>query len=424
MIQALYRGLTDLAAPVVPLFLGYRERRGKEDPARRPERLGIASRPRPQGRLAWTHAASVGELLSALPLIARLTERVPDLSWVVTSGTVTSARLAADRLPRHAIHQYVPLDRTAYVRRFLDHWRPDLAIWIESELWPNMLAEVAARAIPAALVNARLSARSAARWRFAPGAVRNLLGTFQVICAGDEASAARLELLGAGPVERLGNLKFSADPPPADPHNLARLAAAIGARPAWLAASTHEGEEEVLLDAHRLLNERRGQCLMVIAPRHPIRGEAIAQLAVERGFTVSRRTQSDLPDAESAVWVVDTMGELGLLYQSVPIAFIGGSIAAVGGHNPIEPAQLGAAILAGPHMFNFADMVQELSAAGGAELIDPPAPDRIAAAVDRLLGDERRRQSMVEAASRLAAAHGAVADRIADRLATLIKAGP
>ncbi|HEY0832885.1 MAG TPA: glycosyltransferase N-terminal domain-containing protein, partial [Azospirillum sp.] len=209
MLQSLYRGLTSIAGPAVRFYLDRRRAAGKEDPQRQAERLGHASHPRPDGPLVWFHAASVGEANSILVLVDRLLERAPDLTVLLTTGTVTSAALMGRRLPARAIHQYVPVDLPDAVARFLDHWRPDLVLWIESEIWPNLLGAIRTRGIPAALVNARMSARSFARWRRLPGFIGGLLGTFRVALAQTDADAGRLRALGAANVACVGNLKFS-----------------------------------------------------------------------------------------------------------------------------------------------------------------------------------------------------------------------
>src|SRR5690349_21323236 len=356
MLQTIYRGLTEIGGPAIRLYLARRRAAGKEDPVRRLERLGVASCPRPPGRLAWFHAASVGESVSVLVLIHRLTERYPDLSVLITTGTVTSAELMAKRLPARALHHYVPVDRMPYVRRFLDHWKPDLALWIESEIWPNLLSEIGRRRIPAALVNARMSAGSFRNWGRVPGFIGPLLSVFRLCLAQTEAEADRLRHLGARDVRCVGNLKFSAEPLPADPAVLEVLRHAFKDRPVWLLASSHPGEEEVAADVHAALRDRLPGLLTVIAPRHPQRGGEIGALLAGRGLAAVRRSDGALPGAEHEVYVADTVGELGLFFRLAPVVCIGGSLVPHGGHNPVEPAQLGCAVLYGPHMTNFSEV--------------------------------------------------------------------
>ncbi len=418
MLYTLYRGLTSLAGPLVPVLLDRRRAAGKEDPARRGERLGVAARPRPAGRLVWVHAASVGEALSVIELIRRLLALDSQLSVLMTTGTVTSARLMADRLPGRAFHQFVPVDRLSYVRRFLDHWRPDLVLWVESELWPNLLTEIGRRRIPAAMINARMSGRSFARWRQVPSTVRRLIGVFSVILPWDGQEAEKLRALGVTGVGPAGNLKFSSEPPAADAGALAALGAAIGDRPLWLAASTHDGEEALCAAVHRTLAAEVPGLLTVLAPRHPARGPAVGALLDGAGLGWRRRSAGALPDAATAVYLADTLGEMGLLLRLAPVAFVGGSLVPHGGHNPIEAAQLGAAILFGPHMTNFPEIAQELIAAGGARCVADGAD--LAATLGRLLADPVGRTRMAEAAAVVAARHRAVIDTTMTSLAPLL----
>lgn len=421
MLQSLYRGLTTLAGPAVRLYLDRRRAAGKEDPARQAERFGMASLARPPGRLAWIHAASVGEANSVLVLIDRLLERSPDLTVLMTTGTVTSAQLMGRRLPARAIHQYVPVDLPDAVNRFLDHWRPDVVLWTESEIWPNLLAAVRARSIPAALVNARMSERSFARWRHASGLIAPLLATFQVTLAQSEGDAERLRKLGARAVASVGNLKFSAEPPPARPDQLAALRDACAGRPVWLHASTHPGEDAVAADAHAALAPRLPGLLTIVAPRHAHRGSDIAALMRGRGLAVSRRSEGALPGAADAVHVADTMGELGLFYRLAPVVCMGGSFVPHGGQNPVEPAQLGCAVLYGPHMWNFDEITRQLEAAGGAlPLADAAA---LAEAVGRLLTDGEARGRLVAGAARVTDGNRRIVDRALESLDPVLGAG-
>jgi 3-deoxy-D-manno-octulosonic-acid transferase len=368
VLAGAYRTLWSALSPAVPLLLKARAARGKEDPARLSERRGDASRTRPQGTLIWIHGASVGECLAALPLVARLLER-ENRHVLVTSGTVTSARLMAERLPARALHQYVPLDSPVFVRRFLDHWRPDLALFIESELWPNLIQEAQARKIPMALANARLSETSFRGWRRAPGLARRLLSAFDICLAQDAAVAQRLRNLGARAVEIAGSLKADAPPLPVDETALAAFRAALGTRPLFLAASTHPGEEDVVLEVARMNRGSHDDLLTVIVPRHPARGKAIAELATRHGFAMAQRSTGALPGPATSVYVADTLGELGLFYSAAPFAFLGGSLVRHGGQNPLEAARLGTAVVTGPYTDNFAGIFEVLLAAQGDGLV-------------------------------------------------------
>jgi len=418
---AAYRGLTTLIGPLLPLYLAGRRLRGKEDGARFAERLGRASAARPPGPLAWLHAASVGEAVSLLSLIDRLSRERPGLNLLVTTGTVTSARLLETRLPAgQARHQFVPADRPLYVRRFLDHWRPDLAIWVESELWPNLVATTQARGIPTVLLNGRMSQRSYERWRRFPGLIGPLLGRFALCLAQDDEQAARLVELGARGAGTVGNLKSAAAALPADAPELARLGGEIDERPRWLAASTHPGEEDAAAAVHRKLQARHPGLLTIIAPRHPVRAAEIAAALGSQGLGVARRSQGDAITPSVAVYLADTLGEMGLFYRLADIAFIGGSLTPVGGHNPLEAALLGCAILHGRDMSNCAATAAELAAAGGAATVG--GVDELAAALDRLLADPAERRRRGRAAGAVASRDNGVLDGVLARLAPLLDA--
>lgn len=382
MIHALYRALTVLGGPLIGLYLKRRMARGKEDAARFAERLGRPGLARPEGRLVWLHAASVGESLSLLTLVERLAAR-PGWRVLMTTGTVTSARLMAERLPPGALHQYVPVDRPAFVRAFLDHWRPDLVLWAESDFWPNMLDAIRRRAVPLVLVQGRVSAKSFAGWQRARGFIHRLLSGFTLCLGQTPEDAARLAALGAKRVDCLGNLKMAISPLPADEAELARLRAATAGRPLWLAASTHPGEEAVAARVHRALAARFPGLLTVIVPRHPHRGAEIRAELAALGVAATLRSAGEAMDA--AIHVADTMGELGLFYRLSPIVLVGKSLpeaASGGGQNPFEPAQLGAAVLFGPRMDNFPGMAPAMLAAGAAlQVADAAALEQALAAL-------------------------------------------
>jgi 3-deoxy-D-manno-octulosonic-acid transferase len=359
-----YGRVSRLLYPAVQPLLSRRQKRGKEDAARLGERKGVASRERPEGILVWLHGASVGELISLLPIAEHL--RSKGVGVLVTSGTVTSAEVAGRRLPAGAIHQYVPLDLPAYVERFLDHWRPDLGVFAESELWPNLIHAAQGRGVHLVLVNARMSERSHRRWRRFPSFITSMLSRFELVLAQTEADGARIRELGAPRVQAIGNLKYDVAPPPADAGKLAALREAVGRRPILVAASTHAGEEEVVAEAHRIAARRVPDLLTIIAPRHPGRGEEAAASCFRAGVTVCRRSEGTLPDRHTGIYVADTIGELGLFYRLGRIAFLGGSFVTHGGQNPIEPAKLGNGILHGPHVHNFTEVYGALREARGA----------------------------------------------------------
>jgi 3-deoxy-D-manno-octulosonic-acid transferase len=358
---AVWRLLAGAATPLAPLLLRQRAARGKEDKTRINERLGIASMPRPEGKLVWLHGASVGESLSALPLIEKL--MADGTRVLVTSGTVTSATIMKQRLPKNALHQFVPLDTPRAVARFLDHWRPDAGLFIESDLWPNLIQGAKKRGVRLGLVNARISARSAERWRFARKSMAALLSAFDVVLAQDEDFAARFRALGASQVQVSGSLKADAPPLSANDAVLKEMRQAIGSRPVLLAAQTHPGEDETVLPAHDLLKARFPDLLTIIVPRHVERAADIAMLGGTRG--VARRSTGQAITADTAIYIADTLGELGVFYRLSPFCFIGATLVPMGGHNPLEPAALNCAVLAGPHTANAARAFDAVLSAQG-----------------------------------------------------------
>ncbi len=418
MISGLYRALSFAAPPVLKIVLARRRMRGKEDPARIDERRGTTARMRPSGPLVWIHGASVGEALSALPLIHEILSRDTTLPVLVTTGTVTSAQLMAERLPPRALHQYVPLDAAPWVRRFFDHWRPDLAIWLESELWPNLVAAARARAIPLILVNARMSERSFRGWRRCPGLARSLLGAFDLTLAQSDEHAQRFASLGARRVATSGNLKFASPPLPAGDAALAALRTAVEGRRVWIAARVHPGEDAIVAAAHRRLKQHIANALAIIVPRHPARASPMRDAMAARGIAIARRSAGEVPTAGIDLYLADTFGELGLFYRLAEIAFVGGSLVAHGGQNPIEPAALGRPVLHGPHMENFAETVTVLAACGGARMV-ADAED-LGAVLAELFADEERRKRMAEGAVRGARAEAGVLERIMVELAPFL----
>jgi 3-deoxy-D-manno-octulosonic-acid transferase len=402
------------AAPLLRVMLRRRAASGKEVAARLGERFGIEAAPRPSGRLLWLHAASVGEALSALPVLEALPAGIFTL---FTTGTVTSARLLAQRLPAagldaRVMHRFVPLDVPRWVARFLDHWRPDLAVFVESEIWPNTLAACRTRNIPTVLLNARMSVRSAARWCHVPAFAAELISSFAWIAAQSDADARRLVSLGGRHVEAPGNLKFAASDLPADEAELARLRHVVGDRPRWLAASTHPSDEEAVAEVHDKLAAAHPGLLTAIVPRHPERGAAIAAML----GGAPRRALGQ--DPGEGIWIADTLGEVGLLYRLFPTVFMGKSFGGGGGQNPLEPARLGCAVATGPATDNFADAVAALRAAGGLAVVADPA--ELAIWVDAMLRDPAARMAIGVAAQAVARSQAELPARIAAQLTQMI----
>ncbi len=417
-----YRAITGVSAPVLSALLALRLRAGKEDPARLDERKGIASLPRPDGLLYWVHAASVGEAQSALILIDALLNDNPRLTVMVTTGTVTSAEMMARRLPPRAFHQFYPLDHPAWVARFLDYWKPAMAFWMESELWPNMLGEVKSRFIPAALVNARMSKRSFANWDKARRLIADILGAFSIVLAQSQEDGFAYRALGARHVVVTDNLKFSAAPLPADAQNLRSLEAATQARPLWVYASTHAGEETLACHVHSALKNAIPGLLTIIVPRHPHRRDEIAGVCSAENMKFTMRGDTHiLPSRDDDIYVVDTMGELGALYRLSSIAMVGRSFSndGGGGHNLIEPAQLGCAVLTGPHVQNQQKVFDEMDIADAIRQVHTEA--ELTQALLELFQQPDMREAAINRARQYAAKKAGVLERVMETLSPIVQ---
>lgn len=391
----LYRLITDLAAWPLRAVLRIRAWRGKEEPLRLGERRGLSASIRPEGTLIWCHAASVGEALALLPLLDRLLER-PTTSALITTGTVTSARVLAERLPPRTIHQFAPWDCQTWINRFLDRWKPDIAIRMESELWPNTLLAVKERRIPVAVVNGRLSSDSTRGWQRFPSVSQRVMSTLDIVIAQTDEHADRYKSIGAKTVRIVTNLKLAAPPLPAPAQDVSALRTMIADRPVWLAASTHKGEEEAAFRIHKKLASTFPDLLSIIAPRHPDRGPSIADIGTEAGLSVALRSKGQLVDASTAVYIADTLGDLGSLFSVSPVVFIGKSLTAHGGQNPIEPCHFKCAIIFGPHMENFQDIAKQMTSSKMAiQIFDENA---LSSAIQLLLTDENERAHLTNAA--------------------------
>ncbi|HCL64282.1 MAG TPA: 3-deoxy-D-manno-octulosonic acid transferase [Rhizobium sp.] len=380
------------AYPLAGPLLALRAAKGKEDRARRWERFGYAALDRPAGPLVWVHAASVGETLAVVPLMRELRRR--NINVLLTTGTVTSAELVRFRLNGEILHQYVPLDMKPAIRRFLDYWQPDLAISVESEIWPATLAELRKRHIPQILVNARMSDRSFDRWSRHLSIAEALFSKLALVIAQSDVDAERFRDLGAWPVSVSGNIKVDGDAPPCDEALLSRYREQIGERKTWAAISTFEGEEKVAMMVHRALKAHTG-LLTIVVPRHPERCDEIEAMMVEKGFTVARRTRGDTVTPETDILLGDTIGEMGLFLRLTEIAFVGRSLTAEGGQNPLEPAMLGCAVLSGPNVGNFRESYQRLVRNGNARIVRDA--EMLAKAVHFLSSNDLARHKMVDA---------------------------
>lgn len=416
-----YSTATRIAAPALPLWLKRRARKGKEDPARLGERKGIASQPRPEGKLVWLHAASVGESQMLMPVILRILAHLPHCNIVITTGTVTSADLLAQQLPKRAVHQYAPADHPKAVGNFLAHWQPDLAIFAESELWPNMIMQTKALKIPMALINARMSATSIERWdKRGKKSGQVLLGAFDLIMAADTTTAAGLTWLTGREVEAAGNLKDAAPALPVDKLALQKLKSAIGRRPVWCAASTHVGEEILVGSAALAVKAKKPKALLILAPRHPERAKEVKDILTKMGLSVLRRSSHRMPTDKTDVYLVDQIGKMGLVYRLAKTAFVGGSLLeGLSGHNPLEPARLDCAVITGPHIASFADTYMPMMAFDGVKRI--LSPDDLAPAVLKYLSDPKARKAKAKAALNFAESRDAVLDYVWQHLHPLLK---
>lgn len=396
-IRAAYSLFGTVITPGLRVWLDRRAARGKEDPFRMGERFGHATRPRPAGTLVWLHAASVGETQSVLTLVRALLQQHPAITLLITTGTVTSAALVAQQnLPR-VIHQYVPVDTRNAVQHFLQHWQPDLALWVESEFWPQLLWQAQRRRIPMLLINARISAPTHARWKKWPRVIRSLLGSFATIYAGSADDAARLHDLGAHDIQDVGNLKYDAAPLPVDARLMDELARLTAGRPILVAASTHANEEQTIAEAHLLIAQQFPALLTIIIPRHATRGDAIAADLRARGILLAQRSKGEPITERTAIYLADTMGELGSFYRLADVVFMGGSLIAHGGQNPLEAARLGNALITGPHTHNFAAIIERFIAADAIRVAN--GRQDLARDVALLLDDDLARLSMAERAS-------------------------
>ena len=412
----LYRALSWIAGAGAGAWLNARARRGKEDATRIGERYARYAQARPAGALIWLHAASIGESGVALTLIEALAARDASFAFLLSTGTRTSAELVARRDTPRTTHVYAPLDRPDVVRRFFDHWRPDLGVFVESEVWPNLILEARARHIPLALVNARMSPKSLQQWRSLPAAARRLLQAFAFVSAADARTSTALSELRGKPVSALGNLKLAAPPPRINPQARATFAAEIGARRVWLAASTHHGEDVIALNAHDILLKAFPSALLVIAPRHPERGEDISDLAHGAPMRSRGQASTGVP-----CYIADTLGELGTLYDLASVSLVAGSLLPhLKGHNPVEPARIGSAMITGPYVESFEDLFDDLFAAGGA--LKAGSAEELAEAVKHLWSDETARARQLEAARAVTAKGAEAAELTVAELLALLPA--
>ncbi len=418
---AVYLGLTSLADGWASRKLAQRLAEGKEHPDRIEERKGVATIARPAGPLVWFHAASVGESLSILELLRRVREDFPNLTLLVTTGTKTSASLMSVRLPKGVIHQFVPVDTKTAVNKFIAHWQPDLAVWTESEFWPRLMTATKRSGAPMVLVNGRISDKSADSWRWFRAMSRRLLSYFDLMLVQTDETRRNFEAIGAAS-DRLavtGSLKEGSLPLPDDQNARKDLLKQIADRPVWLAASTHEGEERLAAEAHQIAVRHSPDLLLIIAPRHPERGDAVAADLRAMGMKVAQRSGREFVDSDTDIYLADTLGELGVFFRISPLSFIGGSLVPVGGHNPFEPAALGSAIIHGLHVQNFAETYDRLRA--GKATIEVANADELGRAIADAMRPDIAAQ-LASAAWNVSSEGADVIDQVLDHLTPYLTA--
>ncbi len=367
MLIKIYNTLLRLLYPlVIRPYIKKRKKNGKEDIKRFNERIGRPTKTRPEGKLIWMHGASVGESVSMLPLIQRLLETYPEAHVMVTTGTTTSAEIMSKRLPERAFHQYLPIENPTYASRFVKHWRPDVALWFESEFWPSMLFCIKKRNIPLILVNGRISNKSFKRWQQFEFIIKELLDCFTLCLGQSEQDEYRLRVLGAKNTLCLGNLKYAGLPLPVDENKKNEILQQIEGRTTWLISSTHDDEEYKIGKFLKELKQKVPNVLTFIAPRHPNRGTEIKErLQNELGLNVALRSADEKITPETEVYIADTIGEMGIWYDLFSLVFVGGSLIPHGGQNFMEPSRCRDAVIVGPHMHNFTDAINRAKKADG-----------------------------------------------------------
>jgi 3-deoxy-D-manno-octulosonic-acid transferase len=391
MLIKLYQIVSFLALPLIKLYFMLRLSRQKESSQRYKEKFGQWTLPRPQGKLFWVHAASVGELLAVLPLLKEAEIKWPNVRFLVTTVTVTSAEVFAKQNLTNCLHQFAPVDSYYIVRKFFTYWQPDLAIFTESELWPNSVL-TAKKFCPTVLLNARLSDKSYHLWQKFLPLVKAMVEAFDLIIASSELDKSKYTQLGAKNIHNFGNLKEAALPLPADEKLLSELQIACKDREVWLASSTHAGEEEIILAAHKELRHKYPALLTIIAPRHPARGAEIQALCNKNNLISSLRSLNERIDSNTEAYVANTIGELGILYRLADIVYVGGSLVKHGGQNIMEPARLDCALITGPHTFNFIESIAALKGANA--IIEVQNQSELIEAVLLLLSNKSIRSEM------------------------------
>ncbi|MBO7244554.1 MAG: 3-deoxy-D-manno-octulosonic acid transferase [Alphaproteobacteria bacterium] len=405
-----YKCLCILLYPFILIFIGFRLLKNKEDKSRLNERLGFPKKERPKGKLIWMHGASVGECLSMLPLVKKMLDEDKSMHVMVTSGTVTSAELMKKRLPERAFHQFIPIDTPLAAKRFVKYWNADAVLWFESDFWPNMLTAIKKNKKPLILLNGRISDKSFARWQKHPYIIKTIQSLFTLSFGQTQEDARRLKVLGAENVVSTGNLKFAAVNPPFDQEELKKIHQAINNRPCWTMASTHENEELQGAEIHITLKEKYPDLLTVFVPRHPNRADALIMQFEKKGLKVARRSKSEEITADTDIYMADTIGEMGLLYQLTDFVFVGGSLIAFGGQNMLEPMRLKRAVVIGPYAFNFKEIVATAKEKNA--LVEVQNKEELSSILAQFLIKPAHFSEMRENAERLATSEMSVLDRV------------
>lgn len=415
MFIKIYNALITILYPlVIKQYVEKRKQKGKEDINRFNERVGRPKMPRPEGKLFWLHGASVGESVSMLPLINRILETYPDAHVMVTTGTVTSADVMQKRLPERAFHQFIPIDNPIFTTRFVKHWRPDVALWFESEFWPAVLSSIKRKNIPLILINGRISNKTFKRWQQFDFICKELLACFDLCLGQSEEDAYRLKVLGAKETICLGNLKYAGLPLPIDEKAKKEILDQIKKRPFWLASSTHNDEELRIAKVHKRLKEQFPDLLTIIAPRHPNRGEEIASEIAKLDLTTALRSNGDKITPKTDIYIANTIGEMGLWYDIANIVFIGGSLVPHGGQNFIEPSRVRDAVIVGPHMHNFTDAMNRAKKADA--IIQVSDTTELEEMVRELLSNESLLEAKRSLAYNWAVSETKVLDGIMDKI--------
>ncbi|GAA4663147.1 lipid IV(A) 3-deoxy-D-manno-octulosonic acid transferase [Bartonella pachyuromydis] len=393
----IYRMIGFCLRPVVPFYLFLRTVRGKEERGRQKERLGKSHKARPKSPLIWLHAASVGETLALVPLINYILSL--EINVLLTTGTVTSSSLVKKMFGNRLIHQYAPLDLDLAMRRFISHWKPDLVLVCESEIWPLRIKELAKMHIPQILVNAHMSERSFKAWQKRPVLAKHIFKHIDLVIGQNERDIAYYHTLGVKSVALSGNLKADVLPVE-DKALLTHYLSAIGNRPVWAALSTHEEEEEIAFEVHRILKDYLPDLLTIIVPRHPDRLEELIKKCNNRNLRFVRRSSNAVPEDNTDILWGDTIGEMGLFLRLSKVSFIGKSLCGNGGHNPLELAFFHSAILTGPYVSNFQEMFEKFLTHEAAFMIQDT--EQLATQVYKLLTNEALRKEMVDKAYEIA----------------------